>query len=118
MAYTDLVPTSPLLTLEQSCQAEPSFVTKDSTGAAIDITAWNSFAFKVFPSQGGAAASPLLAVTPTAAGGSGAMKFNISAANAASVPPGTYVYSLIGKNGSGDDMQLVARGTCIVNNNL
>lgn len=117
MALADLVPTSPLVTLEQSCAQVIPFVTKDSTGANIDITGWFGFALKVFPSSGVAAAAPLLSLTPTPTAGSGSAKVTVSAANSASIPPGTYVYSLIGKVLTGDDNQLVARGTLIVNNN-
>lgn len=117
MALADLTPVAPLLTLEQSCASVVPIVTKDSTGANIDITGWFSFAFKIFPPAGVAAAAALLSATPTLTGGSGAAKLTITATQASSLPPGTYVYSLIGKVLTGDDNQLVARGTCIVNNN-
>jgi hypothetical protein len=115
MAYTDLVSTSPLMQIVQGTQSQQSFVTKDSTGANIDITAWNAFAFKVFQPGGNAAASELLSIAPTLLGGSGAALLPLSAANASAIPPGTFNYVLSGKHLVGDDMQVVARGTISVN---
>lgn len=115
MAFTDLVSVAPLIQLVQGTQAQIAIATKDSTGANIDITGWNAFAFKVFQPGGNAAASELLSITPTLSGGSGSANLPISAANASSIPPGTFSYVLSGKHLVGDDMQVVARGT-LVNN--
>lgn len=115
MAYADLVITTPLIQLNQGTQLQQPIVTKDSTGANIDITGWNAFAFTVFQPSGQGSASELLSITPTLSGGSGLAKLPLSAANASAIPQGTFSYVLKGKVLVGDDMQVVARGTCVVN---
>ena len=113
MALLDLVPTSPAVVTYQSEGQILDFTCLDSSNNPVTMSGMYAYRIRSFVTGGSGSASPLFADSTSGhfTGTSGNLAYQISAANAASIPPGSWSYIVEVQHTSGDDFQQVAAGT-------
>jgi len=117
MAYTPIVPTSPILTLVANAKSQFNFSCKNASGSNVDMSTWDgaSFTGEFFvPNTNGALPCTLVAPTPVFTGTNGNLLMEISEGDSGEFVAGSWLYQIFGKPTSGDGYQLIASGSISV----
>lgn len=111
MAFTPVIPTSMSVTMSQGLRQEfVSGIVTNMSGAPQDLSAWTSLTATIVANQPGPNTADATFGTVTASAG-GVLTLITAAADLASVTPGTATLVISGKPTSGDDAQILSRGT-------